>query len=196
MARRRRRVDHRSRRAAGRARRIAAARVPPLDRGLGGHHPLGQEARHQRHRRGHPSPPAAHRRARARVRRALQGQSSAASGRGCARRARGPRRRHDRHRRHRPRAAPERAQGVRVAGRGERHGGTGERPARRAPVDGADRASRVVGHRTGDERKHRHGSGDWQVTARRSRSDSPPRSRSTTPRSTACSRKPTSTVGA
>ncbi len=43
------------------------------------HHPLGQEARRQCHRRGHPAPPAADRRARARLRRPLQGQPAAAS---------------------------------------------------------------------------------------------------------------------
>ena len=45
LARRRRGVDHRPRRAARRARRIAAARLPPLDRGLGRDHPLGKSAR-------------------------------------------------------------------------------------------------------------------------------------------------------
>ncbi len=93
LARRRRGVDHRPRRAARGACRLAPARVPPLDRGVGGHHPLGQEARHRCHGRGHPAPPAADRRAGARIRRAVQGQPAAAPGRGCARRARGPRRR-------------------------------------------------------------------------------------------------------
>jgi hypothetical protein len=36
---------HRPRRAAGRARRLPAARLPRLDRGLGRDHPLGQGAR-------------------------------------------------------------------------------------------------------------------------------------------------------
>ena len=44
-------VDHRPRRAAGRARRVAPARLPPLDRRLGRHHPLGQAPRRGRHRR-------------------------------------------------------------------------------------------------------------------------------------------------
>ena len=51
---------------ARRARRLAAARLPRLDRRLGRDHPLGQEQGLERHRRGHPAPPAAHRRARAR----------------------------------------------------------------------------------------------------------------------------------
>jgi dihydroorotase len=53
--------DHRPRRAARRARRLPAARVPRLDGRLGRDHPLGQVARHRRHRRGDPAPPAAHR---------------------------------------------------------------------------------------------------------------------------------------
>ena len=100
---------------------------------------VGQEARRRRHGRGHAAPPAAHRRARARLRRALQGEPAAAPRRGRARGARGPRRRHDRHRRHRPRAAPRRAQDVRVARRGERHGRARERAARRADGDGRHR---------------------------------------------------------
>ena len=52
LARGRRGGDHRARRAARRARRIAPARLPRLDRRLGRDHPLGQGARGRRHRRG------------------------------------------------------------------------------------------------------------------------------------------------
>ena len=63
LAGRRRGGDHRPRRAARRARRRPAARLPRLDRGLGGDPALGQGQGHAGHRRGHPAPPAAHRRA-------------------------------------------------------------------------------------------------------------------------------------
>ena len=82
--------DHRPRRAARRARRLAAARVPPVDGRLGRDHPLGQGPRHRRHRRGHAAPPAAHRRAGPRLRPGVQGQPAAAHAggrRGAARRA-------------------------------------------------------------------------------------------------------------
>ena len=123
------------------ARRRAAARLPRLDRRQRRHRPLGQGARHRRHRRGHPAPPAADRRARARLRRPLQGEPAAAPRRGRAGPARRPRRRHDRHRRHRPRAAPARVEGVRLAGGQLRHGRPRERPERRAAGGGRHRGA-------------------------------------------------------
>ena len=64
LAGRRRGEHHRPRRAAGRARRLPPARLPRLHGRLRGDHPLGQVPRRQRHGRGHPAPPLAHRRAR------------------------------------------------------------------------------------------------------------------------------------
>ena len=55
--------DHRPRRAARRPRRLAAARLPRVDRGLGRDPALGQVEGLERHRRGDPAPPAADRRA-------------------------------------------------------------------------------------------------------------------------------------
>ena len=76
----------------------------------------------RRHRRGHPAPPAAHRRAASRgydpVFKVNPPLRTARRRRGAAR---GARRRHDRRRRHRPRAARRRGQGLRVGGRGGRH---------------------------------------------------------------------------
>ena len=46
--------------------------------GIGRGDPLGEGPRHRRHRRGHPAPPAAHRRPRRGLRRALQGEPAAA----------------------------------------------------------------------------------------------------------------------
>ena len=70
--------DHRPRRAAGRARRRPAARVPRLHRRQRGDPALGQAAGHRRDGRGDPAPPAAHRRAGARVRPGVQGEPAAA----------------------------------------------------------------------------------------------------------------------
>ena len=78
LARRRRGGDHRPRRAARRARRLAAARLPRVDRRLGRDHPLGQGARLDVTAEVTPAPPAAHRRARRRLRPDLQGQPAAA----------------------------------------------------------------------------------------------------------------------
>ena len=69
---------HRPRRAAGRPRRLAAARLPRLHRRVRRDPPVGQVQGLERHRRGHPAPPAAHRRAGAHVRPALQGEPAAA----------------------------------------------------------------------------------------------------------------------
>ena len=62
LARGRRGVDHRPRRAARRARRLPGAHLPPVHRRLGRDRALGQVQGLGRHRRGHPAPPAAHRR--------------------------------------------------------------------------------------------------------------------------------------
>ena len=97
-----------------------AARLPRLDRRLGGDPALGQGAGHPGHRRGDPAPPAAHRRAGRHVRPGLQGQPAAADGRGRGRAAGRPGRRHDRRGRHRPRAA-------RAGGQGD---ASGPRPGR------------------------------------------------------------------
>ena len=78
--------DHRPRRPAGRARRVAAARLPRVHRGLGRDHPLGQGPRHRRHGRGDPAPPAAHRRAGPQLRPGLQGEPAAADRRRTSRR--------------------------------------------------------------------------------------------------------------
>ena len=71
---------------AGGPRRVAAARLPRLDRRLGRDRPAGQGQRVGRHRRGVPAPPAADRRAGGDLRPDLQGQPAA------ARRAATPRR--------------------------------------------------------------------------------------------------------
>ena len=62
LAGRRRGGDHRPRRAARRARRRPAARLPRVHGRLGGDPALGQGPRRAGDRRGHPAPPAAHRR--------------------------------------------------------------------------------------------------------------------------------------
>ena len=107
LARGRRGGDHRPRRPARRARRLPAARLPRLDRRLGRDPPLGQGPRRRRHRRGHPAPPAADRRAAS----THATTRSSRSTRRCAPTAdvealrAGAGRRHDRRRRHRPRPA-------------------------------------------------------------------------------------------
>ena len=63
LARGRRGVDHRPRCPARRARRLPRPHLPPVHRRLGRDRPLGQVQGLERHRRGHPAPPAAHRRA-------------------------------------------------------------------------------------------------------------------------------------
>ena len=108
---------HRPRLPAGRARRLGAARLPRVHGRLGGDHPLGQVQGLAGHRRGHPAPPAAHRRPGGRLRPGLQGQPAAAHRRRRGRAARGPGRRHHRLRGHRPRAAPGGGQGNRVGRR-------------------------------------------------------------------------------
>ncbi len=70
--------DHRPRRAAHRARRLAAARLPRLDRGVGRDPALGQEPRGGRDGRGHAPPPDAHRRPGGDVRPAVQGEPATA----------------------------------------------------------------------------------------------------------------------
>ena len=93
------------------------------------------------HRRGHPAPPAAHRRAADGLRPGVQGQPAAAHGRRHRGAARGAGRRHDRHRGHRPRPARRAGQGMRV---GRRAGPGMLGPADRAVGGdrdhGADRA--------------------------------------------------------
>ena len=136
----------------------------------------------ERHRRGPPAPPAAHRRARRDLRPDLQGQPAAAHGRrrrGAARRAG---RRHHRRRRHRPRAAPARGQGLRVAGRRVRHARPGDRAVGRAADDGRHRPARLGRRRRADVATPRPGSAGSPATAGRSRSASPPTSSSTTRR--------------
>ena len=127
-----------------------AARLPRLHRRLGRADPLGQGQGLERHRRGHPAPPAADRRAGRDLRPDLQGQPAAAQRR---RRRGGPRRpgrRHHRHRRHRPRAAPARGQGLRVGGRRVRHARPGDRALGGAADDGRHRAARLGRRRRAD----------------------------------------------
>ena len=172
--------DHRPRLPARRPRRLAAARLPRVDRRLGRDRPLGQAQGLERHRRGLPAPPAADRRARRDVRPDLQGQPAAALGRrrrGAAGRAG---RRHHRHRRHRPRAAPARGQGLRVGGRRVRDA----RPRDRA-VDRAGRRWSTPACSTGPASPsgcptRRRGSAGSPTTAGRSRRGRPPTSCSTT----------------
>ena len=126
--------DHRPGRAARRARRRPAARLPRLHRRQRRDAPPGQGARRAGDRRGDPAPPAAHRRAGAEPT-----TRSSRSTRRCAPPPTSPRCAPaladgiDRRRRHRPRPARRGGQGVRV----------GVRPAGHArPGDGAvDRAA-------------------------------------------------------
>ena len=128
LAGRRRGGDHRPRRAAGRPRRLAAARLPRLDGRLGRDPALGQGARLAGHRRGHPAPPAADRRAgRRRYDPVFKVNPPLRTADDVAALRAGAGRRHDRRRRHRPRAARARGQGLRV-GRGRaRHARAGDR---------------------------------------------------------------------
>ena len=161
-------------------------------RRVGRDRPLGQEQGLERHRRGVPAPPAAHRRARGDVRPDLQGQPAAALGRrrrGAARRAG---RRHHRRRRHRPRAAPARGQGLRVAGRRVRHARPGDRAVDRAADDGRHRPDRLGRRRRADVRASRRRSAGSPATAARSRWGSPPTWCSTTRRSRQVSTAPSS----
>ena len=90
LAARRRGVDRRPGRAAGPRRRGPRAHLPRVHRGHRRDRQMGQGARHLDHRRGHPAPPAARRRAAGQLRRPQPGQPAAARGRAtpkrCARR--------------------------------------------------------------------------------------------------------------
>ncbi|WHF23494.1 hypothetical protein QJS66_03960 [Kocuria rhizophila] len=101
---------------------LPAAHLPPLHGRVRGDGAVGRGARRDRDRRGHPAPPAAHRRAGAHVEPRLRGQSAAARGRrhqACA--VRWPRGTIERDRR----GTPHRGGQVRVELR--RHGMTGLR---------------------------------------------------------------------
>ena len=143
----------------------------------------------ERHRRGLPAPPAAHRRAGRDVRPDLQGQPAAALRRRRRGAARRPGRRHHRHRRHRPRAAPARGQGLRVGGRRVRHARPRDRAVDRAGDDGRPRPARLGRRRRADVATPRPGSAGSPTTAARSRWASRPTSCSTTRRSAARSRR-------
>src|SRR5215813_3919334 len=150
LARRRRGGDHRPGLPARRPRRIRAAHLPRLHRRLGGDNPLGEVQGLAGDRRGHPAPPAAHRRPRGQLRPGLQGQPAAAHrGRrgGAARRPGG---RDDRLRGHRPRAPPGGGQGDRVGRRGLRHDRAGDRAAGGAGGDGGHRPARLGAGRRPD----------------------------------------------
>jgi dihydroorotase len=97
-------------------------------RRIGRADPGGQEQGLERHRRGHPAPPAADRRPGRDLRPDLQGQPAAAYRRRRRAAPRGTRRRHDRLRRHRPCPASHRGQGVRVGGGRDGHARTRDRP--------------------------------------------------------------------
>ena len=126
-------------------------------------------------RRGHPAPPAAHRRLRRVLRPGVQGQPAAAHRRGRAGAAGGPRRRHDRRRRHRPRPARGGGQGERVGAGPPGHARAGAGALGRRRDDGRDRAARLAGRRRPDVGAPRASSAGWPVTAARS----PPASRPT-----------------
>ena len=176
LAGRRRGGDHRPRRAARRPRRRPAARLPRLDGGLGGAAALGQVARRPGDRRGHPAPPAAHRRLRRELRPGVQGQPAAAHGRrrrGAPRRAG---RRHDRRRRHRPRPARGGGQGERVGAGPARDARAGAGALGRRRDDGRDRAARLARRRrpdVGAPRGHRP-AGRARPPARPRRAGQPP----------------------
>ena len=136
-----------------------------------------KSTRHRRHRRGHPAPPAAHRRTGPLVQPRLQGQPAAAH---RARRpgpARGTRRRHDRQRRHRPRPAPARGQGLRVGRR--RLGMVGLETALSVVQrdDGRHRAARLGGGRRPDVLRPAQDRLARRTTAAPSRQVRPPTSR-------------------
>ena len=127
----------------------------------------------ERHRRGHPAPPAAHRRAGRDVRPGLQGQPAAAHRRrrrGAARRAG---RRHHRRGRHRPRPAPGRGQGLRVGRGGVRHARAGDRAVGGAGDDGRDRAAGLGRRRRPDVARARADRPGRATTAARSRVGEP-----------------------
>ena len=189
LARGRRGGDHRPRLPARGARRVAAARLPRLDRRLGRDRPRRQAQGLERHRRGLPAPPAADRRARGDLRPDLQGQPAAALGRRHRGAPRGAGRRHHRHRRHRPRAAPARGQGLRVGGGRVRDARPGDRA-----VDRAGRPWSTPACSTGPASPSgcptpRRGSAGSPTTAGRSRRGRRPTSCSTTPRRGAPSRR-------
>ncbi len=161
--------DHRPRRAARRARRLAAARLPRVDRRLGRDPALGQEQGLERHRRGHPAPPAAHRRARHVVRPGLQGQPAAAHRRRRGRAARGARRRHHRRGGDRPRAALARGQGLRVGRGRDGDARPRDRAVGGAGGDGRDRPARLGRGRRPDVDPAGRGSAGSTTTAGRSR---------------------------
>ena len=104
----------------------------------------------ERHRRGLPAPPAAHRRPRRDLRPDLQGQPAAALERRRRGAARGARRRHHRRGRHRPRAAPARGQGLRVGRGGVRDARPRDRAVDRPGDDGRRGAARLGRRRRPD----------------------------------------------
>ena len=158
--------DHRPRLPARRPRRLAAARLPRVDRRARSRSSAGPRSKGWNvTAEVTPAPPAAHRRAGRDVRPDLQGQPAAAHRRrrrGAAGRAG---RRHHRRRRHRPRPAPARGQGLRVGGRGVRHARPRDRAVGRAGDDGRHRPARLGRRRRADVGRARPGSAGSPTTA-------------------------------